>query len=433
MGGGLVLRAASESDADRLAEFNVAVHSDDPESPEIFLEHWTRDLLSGHHPGVTPGDFALVEDAGGDGRIVSCTCLISQQWSYEDVPFGLGRMELVGTDPEYRRKGLVRELFELLHARSVAKGELMQGITGIPWFYRQFGYEMALEMGGGRRYYWDRPGNLVEVAEEEYSWRTATEDDIATLDRLYEVHCSRSMIRRLKSRAEWHYHMSGASAESVYRHDYRLIEDGSDTPVGYVQYRTRQRHLAVSELAVAAGHPWRPVLAFLARALKSEADALNQSRAEPIAWVLLSLGSTHPAYDALDGQLEKLHPPYAWYIRIPDIPGFLRHIAPVLERRLAGSVMAGHTGTLRLNFYTTFMTMEFERGSLRRLGEYEPKEVADGDAMFPDLTFLQLVSGHRSLEELVDARADCYVRKPEAEVLLKALFPKRPSNPVELG
>ena len=29
----------------------------------------------------------------------------------------------------------------------------MQAITGNPWFYRQFGYELGLELGGGRVVY----------------------------------------------------------------------------------------------------------------------------------------------------------------------------------------------------------------------------------------------------------------------------------------
>ena len=33
------------------------------------------------------------------------------------------------------------------------RGELVQGITGIPYYYRQFGYEMALDLGGGRMCY----------------------------------------------------------------------------------------------------------------------------------------------------------------------------------------------------------------------------------------------------------------------------------------
>ena len=57
---------------------------------------------------------------------------------------------MVATDPDYRRRGLIRTQFEVLHAMSESMGHVVQGITGIPWYYRQFGYEFALDLEGGR-------------------------------------------------------------------------------------------------------------------------------------------------------------------------------------------------------------------------------------------------------------------------------------------
>jgi len=63
----------------------------------------------------------------------------------------VGRPELVGTHPDYRRRGLIRAQFKIIHQWSAARGHAMQAITGIPWYYRQFGYEMALELHGSRQ------------------------------------------------------------------------------------------------------------------------------------------------------------------------------------------------------------------------------------------------------------------------------------------
>ncbi|MGD2206645.1 MAG: hypothetical protein PVH17_07690, partial [Anaerolineae bacterium] len=51
-----------------------------------------------------------------------------------------------------------------------------------------------------------------------------------------------------------------------------------------------------------------------------------------------------------------------------------------------------------------------------------------GDAAFPDLVFLQLLFGYRSLEELKHSFADCWTSNGKARVLLEALFPKQPSD-----
>lgn len=84
-----------------------------------------------------PGDYAIVEDTA-TRAIVSGTCLISYEIEMEGMRLPFGRPEVVFTHPDYRDRGLVRALFELVHARSEAKGHLVQGITGIPFYYRSF-------------------------------------------------------------------------------------------------------------------------------------------------------------------------------------------------------------------------------------------------------------------------------------------------------
>ena len=135
-GDGLLCRWGRADDLEELAAFNMRIHSDDPQQPETFLQDWTQDLMSGTHPTTGPSDFTVVVDEKAHGRIVSSMNLISQTWAVDDISFGVGRPELVGTDPAYRRRGLVRLQFAAIHAKSAARGELMQIITGIPWYYR---------------------------------------------------------------------------------------------------------------------------------------------------------------------------------------------------------------------------------------------------------------------------------------------------------
>ena len=213
-------------------------------------------------PGVyefRPGDTTLVTDTR-TGAIASCLHLISQTWTYGGVPIGVGQPELIGTRPAYRGRGLVRAQFDVVHGWSAERGHRMQAIAGIPWFYRQFGYELAL------------------------------------------------------------------------------------------------------------------------------------------------------------------------------------------ERRLAVSACAGHTGSLTLGFYRAGVRLAFERGKVTAI---EPWTVdvgvrgvefgrPSGDprrplAMFPDLTFLQLLFGFRALAEIEAAFPDCIVRTGEARALLEALSPKTPSSVWPVG
>jgi hypothetical protein len=62
-----------------------------------------------------------------------------------------------------------------------------------------------------------------------------------------------------------------------------------------------------------------------------------------------------------------------------------------------------------------------------------PSSSDEGDAAFPDLTFLQLLFGYRTFAELQDSFADCFEKNPEVHILLDVLFPKKPSFVVPLN
>src|SRR5262249_27292110 len=116
LGDGLVLHWATPADLDALAAFNGRWLSDNPPEPEEEVIQWTRDLMRGDHPTTAAGDFTVVVDERDGGKLVSSVGLISQTWTYAGIPFGVGRPEVVSTDPAYRRRGLVRAQFAAIHA-----------------------------------------------------------------------------------------------------------------------------------------------------------------------------------------------------------------------------------------------------------------------------------------------------------------------------
>ena len=436
LGDGLTLRWATPDDIEALADYNVrhlSDHwSDTPAHPNESLRGWTRDLMGGSHPTTGAGDFTVVVDERAGGKIVSSLCLISQTWAYAGIPFQVGRPEVVSTSPAYRRRGLVRAQFDAIHARSAARGELMQAITGIAWYYRQFGYEMTLATGGSRRWLAFRIPRRPPDAPPAYRLRPATSDDISLLAELYAIHCSSSLVARLRDAAVWRYELGWKK--------FWLVEDAAGAPVGYAEARAHEggdepelvKTFCVEELAVRPGQSLRAVAEFLGQEFQAQVEELNQAREQPLTGLALNLGPGHPAYLALGALLEQYRPAWTWYIRVPDLPAFVRHIAPVLERRLAASVMAGHSGTLRLNFYRSQMTLVFDGGTLIEVGAFTPQGMEDGDALFPDQTFLHILLGHRTLAEVNYLYPDCYAG-PAAAVLLGILFPQEPSNPLPLS
>ena len=88
---------------------------------------------------------------------------------------------------------------------------------------------------------------------------------------------------------------------------------------------------------------------------------------------------------------------------------------------------------LKISRYVDGFQLRFERGRLVDVSEFRPGVEEHDIASFPGLTFLHLLFGYRTIEELRYLFADCQVSRGEYRVVLDALFPKKTSSvwPVE--
>jgi len=438
LGDGLTLRRASVDDTEALVKFNGEVHQDPDEDFAENIAEWVRDLMTKPHPTFKPEDFTIVENTQ-TGKIVSCLNLIDQTWAYEDIEFGVGRVELVGTHPDYRRRGLIRKQMGVVHQWSAERGHKVQVITGIPWYYRQFGYEMGLNLGGGQIGYVVHIPKLQDDEEEVYQFHPAKKKDLALITRLYKQGARRSLISSARGEDIWAYELSGRSRESGYWSEFRIIENLKGKPVGVLAHNRDMRGtvMRLHWYELAEGISWLDVTPSVLRYLQTIGEAYAQEKEDKeFQGFFLGLGEEHPVYEVIPDRLPRVIPPYAWYVRVVDIPDFIEHIRPLLEERIARSPIVGHTGELWLSFYTEGIKMIFESGKLKSVERWEKPDTEE-EAMiaFPNLTFLQLLFGYRSFDELRNSYADCYYegKYQDAAAVLRVLFPKKSSNVWGLG
>lgn len=438
LGGGLIQRWSTREDTENIAQLCGIVFRDKEDEPlNSDMVRAVRRQMSGDFPLMGPGDYAVIEDTGKEGNpLVACTCLWRREWEYEGIAFGVGQPEFVATHPDYRNRGLIRALFDMVHARSEAEGHLVQGITGIPYFYRQFGYEYALELEGRRVTYLSLIPKAEGSTPEAYALRAATTEDIPMFMELYNRQRAESMVWYAPSEGFWRYQIKEEKDPSLAGKQMcvKMIVDDAGKVQGYVMLATKRwsKRLHVFAVNVADGVSWQAVVSPLLRAL--HAYGLQIPVVEPDAPALneisFDLGSAHPVYEVLGEALAPFYePPYAWYIRVPDVLAFLRHIAPVLERRIANSAAAAaFTGEFTLDFFRGGLHMVFDKGRITQIEPWRaPIYKSDADASCPRLVFLQLLFGYRSLDELRFAFPDVRVENSKAEVLLKVMFPKRVS------
>ena len=102
--------------------------------------------------------------------------------SVGDVVVPTGQPEFIATDPAFRGQGLVRQLLDLVHGWSAGRGDLVQVIAGIPFFYRQFGYSYGLR----RPVEWLVPAETEMAVGRDWAVRVAEPSDIADICALEE-------------------------------------------------------------------------------------------------------------------------------------------------------------------------------------------------------------------------------------------------------
>ncbi|HEX7586887.1 MAG TPA: GNAT family N-acetyltransferase [Anaerolineae bacterium] len=440
LGEDLVLRRATAADSDPLALFHGRVFG--RERFDELLAAYVRYYMLESHPVIGPSNVLVVEDTCTH-ELVSSMMLIPQTWTYAGIPFGVGRPEVVATDPAYRRRGLVRAQFEVIHAQSENMGHLVQGSTGIPWYYRQFGYEYALDLGGGRLAYFsnvpelkpaDQAKSTVQAETEAYRVRAMTHNDLPFAASLYDRECARSLVACPRPQSLWQYLLDESPEAMAFRVPIQVIETIDGRAVGYLQTSRElwADMVIVGEIAFAQGQSVRSAMPAVLRWMKTFGETESQRQNKPVNAIQFALGHEHPVYEAIPELLPRTRIPYGWYIRVPDVPRFVRHIAPALNARLARSAMAGYTGELKISEYERGTRLIFENGMLVSATTWQPTVEETGECGFPHRTFLRLLFGEKSLVELRAFYPDCWA-KDEADVLLNALFPKQNSCVMPVG
>ena len=245
---------------------------------------------------------------------------------------------------------------------------------------------------------------------------------------VYEASFSRYLLACRRTPEIWRYELVEQSEASANHTQTMVLETAGGEPVGYLQHAPRlyRSGIALGAYELRPGVSWLATAPSVARYLWQQGQACARRDGGACATFNFALGAGHPAYGALGTALPGGQEPYAWYLRVADLPALVRCMAPVLEQRLAASVAAGHSGELKLSFYRDGLRLAFEQGRLAAAEAWQP---GGGEhAAFPGLTFLQALFGYRSLHELHYAFADCYWTNSETLALLASLFPKKPSH-----
>jgi len=354
-----------------------------------------------HHPEMTARNFFALWD--GD-RMVATLNLIPQTWSLGGIPLKVAEMGLVGTDPAYRNRGLQRILNAEFDRRTREEGYHLAGLEGIPYFYRQFGFEYAVPLDEWASI------PLAKLPEGDASGISPLRpEEVPEAMRILEVSQRKYLVHSIRSMREWENQEKSGIVGEHESTTYAVRKGGKIA--AYFRVEAKEKELLLHEFAGIDGSLSPKVASSLRQFGEKKGAAELVSReayVEPFNEYLFGLGASRRRV-------------YAWQMKIVDHKRTLTQIAPLLEKRIEASQYRGYTGSFTLDFYSLAVTLTFEAGRFRGVSDAAPQK--RGDILINPRVFPKLLLGYRSLEELEAEYLDVRI-KQEHRPLVATLFPK---------
>jgi hypothetical protein len=274
--------------------------------------------------------------------------------------------------------------------------------------------------------------DLPEGQEEPYRLRPATEADLGRIAETYRTTHRDKLLSLRAPDAFWRYLVTTEDDELRGSLRLRVVESSAGEYAGFLTLPYERGHDAV-HVHLAGFEPGADLPAIappLVRALRAAAEQVPARKPDvPLRKLMLELGRNHPLCLVLPREwAPQTEEPYAWYLRIPNIPAFLRHVGPALEKRLAASAFAAYTGEIAIDLYREGLRITFEKGRLESVERFEiPVSDNPAKAGFPPLAFITLLVGYHSLADLRATYPDAWA-KNEVAAIIDVLFPALPSR-----
>jgi predicted N-acetyltransferase YhbS len=361
--------------------------------------------LYNNHPSITLRNFFAIWD--GD-LMVATLNLIPMNWSLGGVSLKVAEMGLVGTHPEYRHRGLQRILNKEFDRRIREDGYHLAAIEGIPYFYRQFGYEYSVPLDEWAAIPIDKLPNskvsgISPLQPEEIPRAMSL---LESTQRKHLVHC-------IRGPEEWAtQEKTGIVGEHTSK-TYAVRRDGEI--IAYFRATIENKSVLLHEITETNLSDTQMIAAFL-RLLGEEGGASElvsrESYFEPFDEYLFTLGALKRR-------------PYCWQVKVVDPYIVLEKITPLFVERLRSSPFRGFSGTIPLNLYGVTVTLTFQNGAVTDLAQ-SPSE-QNGDILVNPRVFPKILLGYRNLYELEAEYPDVRI-KPEYKPIIETLFPKGSSH-----
>ncbi|MFX0018303.1 MAG: GNAT family N-acetyltransferase [Candidatus Hermodarchaeota archaeon] len=389
----------------RFISFNDAVHQEESLEKYInrlFLEHPERDEI-----------YWIYIEENNSKKLISSITLAPLVWDFDRTSIPICEMGLVGTLAGYRNKGLMGILNQLYENIMEQKGYLISAIRGIPYYYRRFGYEFALNLD--ERIILNK--SQIPLKEiEEISFRKATKLDLNFIKSIYNKQSERFFITNKFNQNNFYYKFINIDFDNNFSSTYLIEVNGrlkSFFSLG-MSYDNVGYSLVVPEVNEKCMFK---IIQFVNNLNKEKDQIVFQVNSNTkFSQYIFSIGG-------------KKSLGYGWQIRIPNIKKFLHAISLVLEQRIERSSYKGLTQDVVISNYKEIFTLIFKNGKIEAIKVKKGYPIPGScDVQIPNSFLIKLLLSDRSFEEIKYIVRDSMLRSGSEE-LIKILFPKKLSIP----
>jgi len=404
LGDGLVMRNASRDDIPALLEHFKGVHGEGViDQLRVMLERYPR---------FSWEDCFIIENPNS-GEVVSCVMLLQNAWTLDGIEVPSVEMEAVGTLNAYRYRGHIHLLNEKFEERAAQLHPVIQTIAGIPYFYRNFGYEYAARLGGG---YAVNPSLIPKIPEgerEPVTFKAVTSRNFKEFLSFRENHLPwRTWTRKLRPEDAAYLIYETSSDEQEAFFFYLVKEKGKTAGVFYLArwesrldivelYLDNHQHAdAVMRFALTRAQEWGEIPVRVAPPNQKRVREYVSARVQ-----VMEIGR------------------YAWYVKIPSISRFIETISPLFSDRLRDTEFNGFTGELTITTYKEGYSLSFERGVFKGITESDEKNPMNYNLRIPIDSLTRLLMGYETLDDLTGHEPDVQCAA-EMRPLVRTLFPR---------
>jgi predicted acetyltransferase len=339
-------------------------------------------------------------------KCVGTVSLLDMEIKYGDVTLKTSELGIVATDPDYQGQGINKKLTDLFLTKAKEERYQMIAIEGIPYFYRRYGFNYAIPMGG------------VEVIldkidceknKQGFSIRKATEQDLDFIAASFKEAVKRVDIATIKEKSLIKAQMIDYSSNTT-KKKYFIIEE-KGRKVGYFVLNSSDEIQICDILDNLSFNAYQAVINYFK---DQEEKKIN-----------LDLPPENKFIGFVSRYGIEWKQWYSWQIKILDEFEFLTAIKDVLEQRISNSIYKDEKLEFYYDNFKTLIKFELLNGQLK-LTE-EKRTEAKWDFNLSPQGATKLFLGEKSRSEIHQFLPDCQVNEKYQE-LIDIMFPEMSSH-----